>query len=156
MVRTKLSMVLLAFAAMLTLGAGSAIAGTITGTVNGLDGKPASGVNVRLMKADAAAPGSDTAKPAKEKLAKADKVAAADGTKPAKGNKPGKGGAKREPVATATTAADGTFKFENVADGEYYVVASQKDVGNGRATASVKGDGKAELSITLKPRKPKA
>jgi hypothetical protein len=154
MVRTKFSMILLAFAAMLTLGAGSALAGTISGTVTGADGKPASGVSVRLMKADAAAAG-DTAKPAKEKLAKTDKLAAGD--KPAKGDKPGKaGGGKREAVATATTAADGTFKFENVADGEYAVVAGARELGMGRATASVKGDAKAEVSITLKQRKPKA
>ena len=155
MVRTKLSMVLLAFAAMLTLGAGSALAGTISGTVTGTDGKAAAGVTVRLMKTDASAPGDDAGKPAKEKLAKADKVAAA-GEKPAKGDKPAKAGGKRQAVATATTAADGTFKFENVADGDYAVVAGGKDVGNGRATASVKGDAKAEVSITLKARKPKA
>src|SRR3954463_13672240 len=102
MLRSKFSPLLLALAAMLTLGAGSALAGTITGTVTGADGKPAAGVAVRLMKAEAGGAG-DTAKP-KEKAAKSDKLAAGD--KP-KNPGAGAGGKHGTAVAEATTSADG-------------------------------------------------
>jgi len=142
MLRSKFSTVLLALTAMLTLGVSSAaLAGTITGTVTGADGKPAAGVQVRLQKAKE---GGDAAKPAK-KLAKADKAAA--GTEKPKAPKAG--------AMTATTSADGTFKFENVADGNYVVMANGKTLGNGKAEVTVAGDTPATVAITLEAKTPK-
>jgi len=136
MSRSKFSTILLAFAAMLTFGAGSALAGTINGTVTGADGKPAAGVQVRLQKAKE---GGDTAKAGAKKLAKADKAAA--GTEKPKAPKAG--------AMTATTSADGTFKFENVADGNYVVMANGKTLGNGKAEVTVSGETPATCAITL-------
>src|SRR3954463_10772741 len=142
MLRSKFSPLLLALAAVLTLGAGSALAGTITGTVTGADGKPAAGIQVRLQKAKE---GGDAAKPGAKKLAKADK--AATGTEKPKAPKAG--------AMTATTSADGTFKFENVADGNYVVMANGKTLGNGKAEVTVAGDTPATVAITLEAKTPK-
>jgi protocatechuate 3,4-dioxygenase beta subunit len=135
----KFSPVHLALAAMLALGASSALAGTITGTVTGTDGKPAAGVQVRLQKAKATG---DTAKAGAKKLAKTGAAA----EKPAK---PAKAGAM-----TAVTSADGSYKFENVADGNYTVVANGKALGTGKAEVTVSGDTPATVAITLEPKAP--
>jgi hypothetical protein len=157
MLRSKFSAVLIALAAMLTLGAGSAaFAGTITGTVTGADGKPAKGVSVRLTKAGGEGAGNAAAKPAKEKLSKSDVEHLAKGDKPVAGEKPKRPGGGRQAVQTATTGADGTFKFENVPDGEYAIVAGGKGAGIGRTTATVSGTDPVNVTITLKERKAKA
>jgi 5-hydroxyisourate hydrolase-like protein (transthyretin family) len=136
MLRAKFSTVLLAFVAVLALGAGSALAGTVTGTVNGADGKPAAGVQVKLQKAKESG---STAKA--KKLAKT----AAPAEKP------------KTAAMTATTSADGTFKFENVADGHYVVTANGKTLGTGKAEATVSGDTPVTVAIALeaKPAKKK-
>ena len=139
MLRSKFTTVLLALTAMLALGASSAaLAGTVTGTVTGADGKPAAGVQVHLQKAKEAG---DTAKTGAKKLAK--NAAAAEKPK-----------APKAGAMTATTSADGTFKFENVADGNYTVVANGKTLGNGKAEVTVAGDTPATVAITLGAKTP--
>lgn len=134
MLRSKFSTVLLAFAAMLSLGLSSAaLAGTVTGTITGADGKPVPGVQVRLQKAKEAGA---------KKLAKT--TAAAEKPK-----------APKAGAMTATTSADGTFKFENVADGSYTVVANGKTHGNGKAEVTVAGDTPATCEIKLEAKTPK-
>lgn len=127
----KLSMSLLALAFMASVS----LAGEITGTVTGKDGKPAVSVPVKLMKAAAGG------------AKKADKAPAqADAEKP-----------KRPmPLKETTTDAKGEFKFEGVDDGAYRIQAGGKDVGVGGKPVKVEG-GKAEkVAITLAEQKPKA
>src|SRR3954453_12981708 len=108
MLHSKLSTVLLALVAMLTLGVSStALAGTIKGTVTGAAG-PAGGVQVRLQKAKETG---NTAKAGAKKLAK--NAAAAEKPK-----------APKAGAMTVTTDVQGNFTFENVAAGNYTVVAN--------------------------------
>jgi 5-hydroxyisourate hydrolase-like protein (transthyretin family) len=142
MSRTKFSTFLLALTALLTLGAGSAaLAGTITGTVTGTDGKPAGSVKVRLVKLEDAPGKPAQAKDPAAKLAKDAKLA----KNPAKA-----GGKHGTTVAESATNADGTFTFENVADGSYIVIAGGKGAGGGKAEVTVSGATPATVSITLK------
>ena len=123
----KLSMSVLALAFMASVS----LAGEISGTVTGKDGKPAASVPVKLLKA-----GGGAKKPA---------AAAADEKKPG-----------ATPLKETTTDATGAFKFDGVEDGAYRVQAGNKEAGNGGAQVKVEG-GKADaVSITLKEAKPKA
>ena len=140
MLRTKFTTILVALTAILTLGVGSAaLAGSITGTVSGADGKPAGGVQVRLQKAKE----TGAAKAGAKKLAKTTAAPGAEKPKPAKAG-----------AMTATTSADGTFTFQNVADGNYVVVANGKALGNGKAEVAVSGDTPATVAITLEAKTP--
>jgi len=134
----KLSMSMLALAFMASVS----LAGEITGTVTGKDGKPAANVPVRLMKA-----GGGGAK-------KAEKAPAlADAEKPAE-KKPGAGAAA--PLQKTETDSAGKFTFKDVEDGAYRVAAGGKDLGTGNKQVKVE-NGKAEpVSITLADPKPKA
>ncbi|QOV90030.1 carboxypeptidase-like regulatory domain-containing protein [Humisphaera borealis] len=123
----KLSMSVLALAFMASVS----LAGEITGTVTGKDGKPAASVAVKLMKGGA-------------------------GKKPAAA--PAAGEKKPGAAALKETSTDdkGAFKFDGVEDGEYRVQAGSKEAGTGGAAVKVAG-GKADpVSITLKEAKPKA
>ncbi len=113
--------------------AGVSLAGEITGTVTGKDGKPAASVPVKLMKGGAAAP----KKPAAAADAKPEKKPAAT------------------PLKETTTGADGAFKFDGVEDGQYRVQAGNKEAGVGGAPVKVEGGKAAPVSITLKEPKPK-
>lgn len=126
----KLSLSALALAFMASVS----LAGEITGTVTGKDGKPAASVPVKLLKPAAAAPKAP--------------AAAAD-AKPEK--KPA-----NPPLKETTTGADGSFKFDGVEDGQYRVQAGNKEAGVGGKQVKVAG-GKADpVSITLADPKPKA
>jgi hypothetical protein len=126
----KLSLSVLALAFMASVS----LAGEITGTVTGKDGKPAAAVPVKLMK------------PQAPKAAEKAPAAAAQAEKP-KAN---------APLKETTTDDKGAFKFDGVEDGAYRVQAGNKDAGQGGAQVKVAG-GKAEpVSITLKEAKPKA
>ncbi len=86
--------------------------GKITGTVTGIDKKPAGNVTVSLFP------------PAPAKAGKAGKAKAA--VKAGKGEKGAKKGP--EPIMTTTTAADGTYTLSDIAVGDYEIQAgSRKD-----------------------------
>lgn len=111
--------------------------GSISGTVFTRDGKPASGVAIKV------APDTKVKSPT-----------AADGDKkPAEGDKK-----KREkvPGLTTTTDADGHFKLENVPTGQYVVTATLKDVGRAKVSVAVSAGRNSEIkSIQLAPPKAK-
>ena len=102
--------------------------GTIAGTVTGEDGKAVSGIEVRVMK------------PMMGKGPGKAKEQAAGDEKPA----------RPEPVATATTDADGKFSVE-VPAGSYAVVAGKKGEGMARqGKVEVKDGETTTIELTLK------
>jgi hypothetical protein len=109
---------------------------TITGIVHGVDGKPVANAKVRVMKPQMDAPKEGEAKPQ------------------AKGDKPGKGGGKMgKPVAEATTDADGKFKIEKLAAGDYIVGCMVQGVGGGREKVTLKDGESKEVTINMKEMK---
>lgn len=125
--------------------------GSMSGTVVDKDGKPVEGANVRLMK------------PMQRGRGPADKQAAQGASalqlaeKPAKPGKPDKGepgkpGNRPKPVATATTDADGKFTMEDVAAGEYMVVAMVRGQGAARQPVTVKAGETATVELKLQDR----
>ncbi len=93
--------------------------GTVTGTVLDKDGKAIADIEVRLMV------------PARSA-----------------GNQPAAGG-RVQPVASATTDADGKFTMKDVPAGDYAVVARSKEKGIARARVTVVADQSATVSLTL-------
>lgn len=107
----------------------AAAAGTITGTVTGVDGKPAANAQVRLMA------------PPSQKEAKADENAS---------DKPKGKGKGPAPVATGQTDENGKFELTGVAAGDYVVAAGIKGVGMGRQKVTVKAGETATVDIKMK------
>jgi 5-hydroxyisourate hydrolase-like protein (transthyretin family) len=100
--------------------------GTVSGTVTGVDGKPAADVTVKLMKP----------------VSKADKKAAGDTTT----EKP----KHAAPVATATTDKDGKFEMKDVPVGSYNCNVNIKGVGMGHDKVTVTSGATATADITIK------
>jgi len=123
--------------------------GNISGTVTGADGKPASGVLVRLFHPMSA--GKKSEKKAQKKQIKAEQNAT-ESEKPAKGEKGDKSKAadKPIPVANATTSGDGTFEMKDVPVGTYMIMANLKGAGQARQTIEVKAADAAKVTLTLK------
>ncbi|HEX4125739.1 MAG TPA: hypothetical protein VHY37_13515 [Tepidisphaeraceae bacterium] len=63
---------------------------------------------------------------------------------------------KRTPLATTTTANDGTFSFTGLADGKYMVAVHDKGVGNGRQTVDLSSTNPDDSSVTITLAAPKA
>lgn len=123
--------------------------GTITGTVT-KDGAPVPNAEVRLMKVmprqnrggGGGAGGAG---------------GAGDGAGAmAQDQAPGEGGAKRparpEPVAKATTDAEGKFTMSNVPAGDYSVVCAVRGQGTGRATVKLAAGETKDVKVELKQR----
>jgi hypothetical protein len=115
--------------------------GSISGTVVGVDGKPAANVTVNVYNVVKRAPKAD--------------VNVRHGAKKAKGAKaerPAKAG-KAAPVAiaTATTGADGAFSIPNVPVGDYSIDAGDRKAGTGyaRKAVSVKEGQNSVVSLVL-------
>ena len=120
------------------------VGGTISGTVL-KDGKPVANARVGLIAATAKAKG----KGLKHGAAPADQSPA---TQPSQSTAKGK---KHQPLATATTNADGKFTLEGVAPGDYIVMAGEKAQGRGKQRVTVTSGESASVSIDLQPPKPK-
>jgi hypothetical protein len=142
--------------------AGKGGKGVVSGIVLDQDGKPASGVMVRLFHPFERGPGKanpnrpekqaaeDGADPSKgDKPANGDKPAKGD--QPAKGDKPAKGD-RPKPVATATTDANGKFEMGDVPAGEYMVVAMVRGQSGARQPIHVKAGETAKVELKLKYR----
>ncbi len=115
--------------------------GSITGKVVDSTGAAVEGAKIRVL------PAMHKEKPKKE-LNKKNLEAGADAPKEGKDKeKPNK--PKVAPVAEGESAADGTFKLEGIAAGEYTVVAAVKGKGMGRATVTVADGQAAEVTIKL-------
>ena len=123
--------------------------GNISGTVTGADGKPASGVLVRLFHPMSA--GKKTEKKAQKKQIKAEQNAT-ESEKPAKGEKGDKSKAadKPIPVANATTSGDGTFEMKDVPAGKYMLMAMVRGAGSARETIEVKAGETTKADLKLK------
>lgn len=117
--------------------------GTVKGMVVNADTKPVAGAKVELKQPAAPAAAKDA--PAKLEA-------------PAKPKGGDKGAAKPEmkTIATVMTQADGSFKFENVAEGKYMVVASSGETkGRAKEMVTVKAGETADAgTITLMAGKP--
>ena len=126
--------------------------GTINGAVVDADGKAVAGAEVVVTKAPEKQPKQEK-QPKKQKAAgeNADVKALVADEPAAKEKKP-----KPEPVAKATTDAEGKFEIKGLAAGDYVVTARLKGTGNGKQRVTV-ADGKpAEVKISLAPAKKKA
>jgi hypothetical protein len=144
--------------------------GTISGTVNGVDGKPAKEVTVRLFAQRArgerqqstqAGPGNGEVfvaaaadKPAADKPA-ADKPAA-DGERPAgdrpRGDRAGRGQGQRPQALKETKTNDkGEFTLVDVAAGEYSVAVTEGQ-NTARERVTVKAGETAKVTLALKAR----
>ena len=135
-----------ALALALVLGMGGAVRAqaegkaTISGTVTAEDGSAAAGIEVRVIVPPSRGPrdgeGAQRKRP--------DEQAAGDKKKP---------GADRperpEPVATATTDADGKFSVE-VAAGDYVIMAGKPGAGMGRERVSVAAGETKNVDLKLK------
>jgi hypothetical protein len=115
--------------------------GSISGTVTGVDGKPAAGVTVGLYRA-----------PPKDQQASA--LAAAPGKAPGS-DKPGKEN-KPPPLKQTTTDARGQFAFANVPPGEYHVTANAKGVRDDRKRVTIKAGEAQKVALKLEPKQPAA
>jgi len=75
---------------------------------------------------------------------------------PAKDAAPGPDGKKPKPEVVAETQADasGAFTFADVAVGDYVVIAGDKDVGMGKAKASVKAGETTTVEVAIKVKPP--
>lgn len=136
---------------------------TVKGTVNGTDGKPASGVQVRLIKAsDMPADGAggrrrpgagDTGGTKPDTGAAKPEQKAADGDKPAAkpGGDNGTPRARPTPVGQATTDDKGAFEIKDIPAGDYVLMAGARGTGTGREKVTVvAGSDPAPVTITLK------
>jgi len=125
--------------------------GSITGTVMGLDGKPAADITVRLMQPPARRPGGPgpATRPAAEP-----NIRPPEGNEPGDKAPPGGGGGRQMPAPIKTTKSDaeGKFTMDDVAPGEYLVLAGEMRSGpRGRARATVKAGETATVEIKLMP-----
>ena len=132
--------------------------GSIAGTIMDKDGKPASGVQVRLFHPFER--GQRGAAAAKAKEQNADPAAPADGggaaqEKPDKAQKPRKAD-RPKPVATATTDNDGKFTMTDVAAGKYVVLAMLRGQGHARQDVEVTAGQAANVELKLKERTEKS
>ncbi len=143
----KWAMPVLALGLLISFTASRAIAedkaekkdtGTVSGTVTGIDGKPAAKCLVRLFHPMDRANAHSAAKSSNSD--KSESKAAGD-EKPAKGDKP-------IPVANATTGDDGKFTMKDVPIGKYEIIAQVKGAGRAHDTIEVKSG--EDTSVDLK------
>ena len=116
---------------------------TKTGSVNGTvvkDGKPVANARVGLMVA-----------PVKTRVKGLGKHPA---TQPADDQTTKKRG-RHNTLANTSTDADGKFTLENIAPGEYVVIAGEKGQGRGKARLTVTSGESASVSIDLQAPKDK-
>ena len=117
--------------------------GSVTGTVTGVDNKPAVGITVGLY----AAPPKAEEGPAR--------VAPAPPKPPA----PGAGKAEEKkpaPLKQTTTNARGEFAFASVPPGEYHVTANAKGVRDDRKRVKIKPGEAQRVQLKLEPKEPAA
>ena len=112
---------------------------TVSGTVKAEDGSPVADIEVRVMppRPKRGEPGFEQ-RPEKPKQEQA-------GEKPA----PGEGPPRPEPIAKATTDADGKFTLE-VPAGKYDIVAGKRNMGMARQTVELKDGETKTVDLTLK------
>lgn len=124
--------------------------GTVSGTVLDKDGKPASGVQVRLFHPFERGQRREAARARQQQ---ADPAAGADAKeeKPRQGDKPRRA-ERPKPVATATTDADGKFTMSDVPVGKYVVLAMIRGQGSARQEVEVTAGGTANVELKLKKR----
>ena len=136
--------------------------GTISGTVNGVDGKPAKEVTVRLFasrprgerqQSTQANPGNGEVFVAAPADKPADKPAA-EGERPA-GDRPrgdrGAGRGRQQALKEAKTNDKGEFTLADVPAGDYSVAVTEGQ-NTARERVTVKGGETAKLTLALKPR----
>jgi len=139
------------FAAALSVAAALLLAATVT-TTHAEDAKPAGTAVISGKVTDA------SGNPAAN-IRVSLNLAGAKGEKPTHTAKdPNKKGAKgAAALATTTTDAQGEYKFEGLAAGDYVVAANGKGVGHGMEKVTVKDGEKATADIKLTaPKKPAA
>lgn len=131
--------------------------GSVAGVVQDVEGKPVSGLDVRLhnqmsKKDKSGATGTtDT-----EKQSAPEKKSADDQPPQQLADKPAKTKADKPiPLATATTDGDGKFTLADVPVGDYTLIARQKGVGNARQNVSVKSGEVTRVELKFKPQKNK-
>jgi hypothetical protein len=119
--------------------------GSISGSVVDADGKAVAGADVVVTKAPEKQPKQEKQNKKQKVVGDNVDVKALLADEPAaKEKKP-----KPEPVAKATTDAEGKFAIKDLAAGDYVVTARLKGTGNGKQRVTV-ADGKAvEVKISL-------
>jgi hypothetical protein len=115
--------------------------GTISGTVMTPDGKPASGVTVKLLAKNSAGKGNSDKTDKPDNAQKPDKTAKLAGGKKA----------AQTALKETTTNDKGEFTFSDVPAGSYIVSASQRRVGSAKGNVELKGSS-AKVDLTLKAR----
>ncbi|HSI33670.1 MAG: carboxypeptidase-like regulatory domain-containing protein [Phycisphaerae bacterium] len=131
-----------AFGLMIGFSSSPAVAadgGTITGTVVDKEGKPAAGLDVRVVKP----------RPAGERPAAPKADAEKPPEKPAPGAGGGRGGTRPEPVASGKTDDAGKFEIKGVPAGEYMVLAGSREKGMGRSKVTVETGKTVDVKLTL-------
>jgi Carboxypeptidase regulatory-like domain len=113
-----------------------AATGSVSVTVTDKDGKPVQGVTVRVT--------------AHKQSAKGDKGAT---TQPADA---AAAGTKADPIASATTDADGKATLPSVPVGDYNLSANLKGQGNARQKITVKAGEPLSVELKLAAKAPKA
>ena len=105
---------------------------TVSGVVKDADGKPAAGVNVRIMHA----------------MDKGERKAAKQAE-----DKTKEKGDKAAPVASAVTDNDGKFSLSDIPAGKYMLGAKMKKGGMAKQEIEVKSGEETKVELTLGPAK---